>query len=262
MSAVCDRMHLLTLGHEHSPRWISIEGGGAEVLRLPVIGILVHAPAGWFLLETGIGAAYARDREENRRIYADAPPELPGPGDPVLEALAEHGVGLDELAGVGVSHLHVDHAGGLRHVAGTGVPVHVQRIELRYALEEAGEAQAYRRADYAGLDLAWREHEGDGVITPGIDVLATPGHTPGHMSYRVRMAETGTWLFAVDAIDLQEGIETGTPIGWSAREQDAPLRRASHDRLVALAREEGARLVPGHCPRAWPALRSPPGGLR
>jgi glyoxylase-like metal-dependent hydrolase (beta-lactamase superfamily II) len=255
-------MHLLTLGHEHSPRWISIEGGGAEVLRLPVIGILVHAPAGWFLLETGIGAAYARDREENRRIYADAPPELPGPGDPVLEALAEHGVGLDELAGVGVSHLHVDHAGGLRHVAGTGVPVHVQRIELRYALEEAGEAQAYRRADYAGLDLAWREHEGDGVITPGIDVLATPGHTPGHMSYRVRMAETGTWLFAVDAIDLQEGIETGTPIGWSAREQDAPLRRASHDRLVALAREEGARLVPGHCPRAWPALRSPPGGLR
>jgi glyoxylase-like metal-dependent hydrolase (beta-lactamase superfamily II) len=262
MTAVCDRLHLLTLGHEHSPRWISIEGGGDELLRLPVIGILARAPAGWFLLETGIGAAYARDREENRRIYVDAPPELPGPGDPVLEALEEHGVPLGELAGVAVSHLHVDHAGGLRHVAGTGTPVHVQRAELRYALEEAGEAQAYRRADYAGLDLAWRELDGDGELTPGIDVLSTPGHTPGHMSYRVRMRETGTWLFAVDAIDLQEGIETGTPIGWSARGQDAPLRRASHDRLVALAREEGARLVPGHCPTAWPALRSPPGGLR
>jgi len=261
VSAACDRLFCLTLGHEHSPRWISIEGGGDELLRLPVIGILVHAPAGWFLLETGIGADYARDRAENARIYADAPPELPGPGDPVLEALEACGVALDALAGVAVSHLHVDHAGGLRHVAG-GPPVFVQRAELRYALQEAGEAQAYRRADYAGLDLDWREVDGDAELTPGIDALATPGHTPGHMSYRVRMAQTGTWLFAVDAIDLQDGIDTGTPIGWSAREQDAPLRRASHDRLVALARAEGARLVPGHCPRTWPALRAPPDGYR
>jgi glyoxylase-like metal-dependent hydrolase (beta-lactamase superfamily II) len=261
MSATCDRLHLLTLGHELSPRWISIEGGGDELLRLPVIGILVHAPAGWFLLETGIAEAFARDREQSARIYADAPPELPGPGDPVLEALAGCGVRFDELAGVAVSHLHVDHAGGLRHAAG-GPPVFVQRAELRYALDEAGEAQAYRRADFTGPDLDWRELDGDAELTPGIDVLATPGHTPGHMSYRVRMARTGTWIFAVDAIDLQDGIETDTPIGWSARDEDAPLRRASHDRLTALARAEGARLVPGHCPRTWPALRSPPGGYR
>jgi len=74
------------------------------------------------------------------------------------------------------------------------------------------------------------------------------------------MEDSGTWLFAVDAIDLQEGIETGVPIGASVERADAPLRRRSHERLVALAAAEGARLVPGHCPVAWPALRRPPEG--
>jgi len=37
------------------------------------------------------------------------------------------------------------------------------------------------------------------------------------------------------------------------------------DRIAACARParaEGARLVPGHCPRTWPALRAPPDGYR
>lgn len=72
------------------------------------------------------------------------------------------------------------------------------------------------------------------------------------------MTQSGTWLFAVDAIDLAEGIERNLPIGWSADEADAPSRRISHDRLIAMAREEGARLVPGHCPATWPMLRQPP----
>jgi hypothetical protein len=76
------------------------------------------------------------------------------------------------------------------------------------------------------------------------------------MSYRVRDGER-TWLLAMDAIDLQEGIDAGVPIGWSAVPEEAPLRRASHDRLVALAAEEGATLVAGHCPVTWP-----PAGLR
>ena len=82
------------------------------------------------------------------------------------------------------------------------------------------------------------------------------------MSYRVRMGETGTWLFAVDAIDLARGIREDRPIGYSADPADAPLRRRSHDRLVALAAAEEACLVPGHCPDSWPALLAPPQGYR
>ena len=105
-------------------------------------------------------------------------------------------------------------------------------------------------------DLRWRRLDGDEEIAPGIDAVSTPGHSPGHMSYRVRMRESGTWLFAVDAIDLQKGIDEDRTVGWSADPDDAPLRRSSHDRLVALAAAEDARLVAGHCPVTWPPLAS------
>ena len=151
-------------------------------------------------------------------------------------------------------HLHLDHAGGLRHLAGH-VPVTIQARELDFALtQRAGRAEAYVREDYELGGLSWRTIDGDAEIAPGIDAVFTPGHTPGHMSYRVRMAKSGTWLFAVDAIDLAQGIREDRPIGWSADPADAALRRTSHDRLIALAAEEDARLVPGHCPETWPPL--------
>ena len=232
---------------------MSLEGGSKDWLRLPLIGVLAHSPAGWFLLETGCDPRPYRGVTSDP-MFGEHLPEFDTDGDPLLEGLESHGLGPGDLAGAAVSHLHVDHSGGLHHLADAGVEVAIQRAELEFARERAGTAQFYRHEDYMRDDLRWRELDGDAEIAPGIEAVSTPGHTPGHMSYRVRMAESGTWLFAVDAIDLQKGIETDTPIGSSADPADAPLRRASHDRLVALAADEGARLVPGHCPQTWPGL--------
>ena len=254
----CSALFALTFGHEWSPEWISLEGGSEEILRLPVIGMLARSPGGWFLLETGLNPEYCRDPSLFRTIYPFGDPELEG-DDPLIEQLSACGLGLADIAGVAVSHLHVDHAGGLPRFVG-GPPVTVQRRELDYALTRAGEAQAYWRPDYTSTEINWRVIDGDATIAPGIDAVFTPGHTPGHMSYRVRMAESGTWLFAVDAIDLARCIELDRPIGWSADDADIPKRRESHDRLVAMTREEEARLIPGHCPVTWPALRHPPEG--
>jgi len=252
----CDRLFGLTLAWEHCPESVSLEGGTRELLRLPVIGILVHSEIGWVLLETGMDPGHFVDGAAG--LYP-LPPEFPGDGDPLLDALAAHGLAPDDLALAAVSHLHVDHAGGLRHLAQAGVEVAIQRDELAFARERAGRPEAYLREDYALDGLRWRELDGDGEIAPGIDAVFTPGHAPGHMSYRVRMAQSGPWLFAVDAIDLQRGIDTDTPVGWSADPADAPKRRASHDRLVELAAAEGARLVPGHCPDTWPAVATAEG---
>ena len=259
-TATCDRLHCLLLGWEFSPESISLEGGTDAILRLPIIGILARAPVGWVLLETGCDPRPYRGASEHD-VYRDGLPEFPTDGDPLLEALAAHGVAPGDLAVAAVSHLHLDHAGGLRHLAGR-VPVVIQRRELEYATMRAGRSEAYLREDYEHPDLAWRVVDGDAAIAPGVDAVFTPGHTPGHMSYRVRMAESGTWLFAVDAIDLARGIAEDRPIGSSADPADAPLRRASHDRLVALAAAEDARLVPGHCPETWPPLAARAGGFR
>lgn len=256
----CDRLHCLTLGWEYSPASISIEGGrDDEILRLPVIGILVHAPAGWVLLETGIDPRPFREPNARSDIYPYGLPEFETRGDPLLDAMQTCGVSPADLVAVGVSHLHIDHAGGLRHIP-PRVPVNVQRRELDFAVNRAGRTEAYVREDYLAPLLSWRLLDGAQEITPGIDAISTPGHTPGHMSYRIRLRESGTWLFAIDAIDLQRGIDEDRAIGWSADPADAAARRASHELLVSLAQAESARLVPGHCPVTWPALRRPPDG--
>lgn len=258
VEARCDRLLCLTLGWEYCPRWLSLEGGGDAIQRLPVCAMLVHSPSGWILLETGIGAAL-RDPAIAGLTYAYGPPELAGDGDPLVHVLADCGLTTRDIAAVAVSHLHVDHAGGLRHFA-DGRRVFVQRRELEFAMAGPAPGLPYIRSDYDVSGLAWNPLDGDGPIVPGVDAISTPGHTPGHMSYRVRMRDSGTWLFAVDAIDLQEGIDTATPIGSSADPADAPLRRTSHARLVRLAADEDALLVAGHCPVTWPSRPGPPEG--
>lgn len=203
---------------------------------------LVETPAGWVLLDTGLNPDPFRGASSHD-IYTAGLPDFPTPGDPLLEAL-----GGRPLVAAAVSHLHLDHTGGLRHLS--GVPVVVQRRELDHALHHGTRADAYVREDWDGVD--WRPLDGDGPIAPGVDAVFTPGHTPGHMSYRVRTS-AGTWLLAFDAIDLQRGIDEDREGGLGDRAQV----RASHDRLLALAEAEGARLVPGHCPETWPLASWP-----
>ncbi|AOX45888.1 N-acyl homoserine lactonase family protein [Microbacterium sp. BH-3-3-3] len=243
----------LTLAWDQIPESISLEGGSDQILREPVIAILVRTSVGWVLLDTGTDARRFRGDNPERDLYAPAGlPEFPTEGDPLLDALAAHGLTPADIAFAAVSHLHFDHSGGLRHLAAAGVEVCVQRAELAFALAEAGREDAYLREDYDSASIRWRVLDGDAVIAPGVDAVSTPGHTPGHMSYRVRAANGDTWLFAMDAIDLQAGIDLDRLVGTWAREQDKPAVRTSHDRLIALARAEDARLVAGHCPVTWP----------
>jgi N-acyl homoserine lactone hydrolase len=93
-------------------------------------------------------------------------------------------------------------------------------------------------------------------------VLCTPGHTPGHLSYRIDLPESGTWLFAVDAADLCENINERIPPGWCADPADAVRAEASLERLLRDAEELDARLVPCHDQALWSALRNPAGGWR
>jgi N-acyl homoserine lactone hydrolase len=215
----------LALGWEVVPRSLSLDGAeGWE--RVPVPGWLVRHDDGVLLIDTGITSAvppgfdalYPRGRPERVPLRVD-------------------GVTL-----VALSHLHVDHTGGLRELP--GVPVVVQRAELDAV---GGIAEGYHPPDWAETEL--RPVEGEVELVPGVTMLPTPGHTPGHASFVVELA-SGRVVLACDAICVTEGLERDVVIGAAHPDDDPAARRASHDRLVAL----GGTLVPGHCPRALPPL--------
>ena len=251
---------LLTLGWEELPKSVSVYGADPDIqMREPVPGVLLHCDGGWLLLDTGFNTALIRDAALYRRFHGRVAyrPVLPGPGEPIEEALDAIGIDIGEIYGVGLSHLHLDHAGGLKLFTGR-VPVHAQRRELDYGLSDHPdpERHAIYRVDFDDPAHDWRLADGDTEIAPGVSAVLTAGHTPGHQSFVVEMDESvggGGYVFAFDAADLTENIEHELPIGGTVHVDPAetvePIRR-----LKAIAAEKGYSLIPGHDPVVWPAL--------
>jgi glyoxylase-like metal-dependent hydrolase (beta-lactamase superfamily II) len=248
------RVVLLTLGWEELPKTVSVHGdtSGAR-LREPVPGVLLEVDGGWVLLDTGYNTALIRDAALARRFHPEHLPELPGSGEPLEEALAEVGVPMDAIHTVAVSHLHVDHGGGLKHFAGR-VPVHAQRRELAFGLSARAEENGVFRVDFDDPRIDWRLADGEAEIAPGVTAIPTYGHTPGHQSFVVDLDESvggGGYVFAFDAADLTENIDRELPVGGfvdCAPEDTVEQIR----RLKSLAAARGYPLIPGHDPVAWP----------
>ncbi|WP_033340432.1 N-acyl homoserine lactonase family protein [Catenuloplanes japonicus] len=251
------RIIALTLGWEDLPRSASVHGASrTDRVREPVPALLLEHDEGWLLLDTGFNTALLRDPALRRRFYPSPnyQPELPGAGEPLEEALATHGIDIGDITRVALSHLHVDHAGGLKHFAGR-VPVHLQRAELSYGMSNHPEPERYSmaRVDYDDPRIDWRLADGDIEIVPGVTALLTAGHTPGHQSFVVDLAKGGGYVFACDAADLTENITheraIGSFKGVTAEETIAPIRR-----LKQIGARRGYPVIPGHDPIAWPTL--------
>ncbi|MBX7450306.1 N-acyl homoserine lactonase family protein [Mycolicibacterium sp. 3033] len=254
------RIVLLTLGWEDLPKSVSVHGAPSDIrLREPVPGVLLQTDGGWVLLDTGFNTALIRDPYLRRRYYpsVEYQPLLPGPGEPIEESLSDIGIDVDDIAVVAVSHLHTDHAGGLKLFAGK-VPVHAQRREVEYGLANHPEPERHAifRVDFDDPSIDWHLADGEADIAPGITAVPTYGHTPGHQSFVVELDESvggGGFVFAFDAADLTENIEHELAIGGfidvEAEDTVEPIRR-----LKRLAEDKGYPLIPGHDPHVWPEM--------
>ncbi|OKH75984.1 lactamase [Mycobacterium sp. SWH-M1] len=254
------RIVLLTLGWEDLPKSVSVHGAPDDIrLREPVPGVLLQTDGGWVLLDTGFNTALIRDPHLRRRYYpsVEYQPILPGPGEPIEESLADIGIDVDDIRVVAVSHLHTDHAGGLKLFAGK-VPVHAQRREVAYGLANHPEPERHAifRVDFDDPSIDWQLADGEADIAPGITAVPTYGHTPGHQSFVVELDESvggGGYVFAFDAADLTENIDHELAIGGFIDVYPAdtvePIRR-----LKRLAEEKGYPLIPGHDPHVWPEM--------
>jgi N-acyl homoserine lactone hydrolase len=227
-------------------------------LGWPVTGVRERIPIPAFLVELSDGHRLLWDTGTDHAVLDEPglfdeefPPPDMGVEDTLSARLAAVGVGLDGVDTVGVSHLMVDHAGGLRYLPGREVLV--QRTERAYALDSPHPG-AYRRADYDGplVDVRWREVDGDLEFLPGVTILATPGHCPGHQSLLLRMASGRCVIIASDAGDLRENFTEEVPPGILLSGRDQALQ--SLRRLKGIAAAESALLIPGHDPRAWAEL--------
>ena len=257
------RLHVLLLGYEPIPEAVSVRGGDpATFLLEPVTGAVVEYDDSWVLLDSGFNVDTVRDptRRQAHYNYESYTAILP-PGDPLVDCVTALGLSWDRLAFSAISHLHCDHSGGLRHLAG-GPPVVLERAEHDFAMAEAGLEHAYFRDDYTVPDLTFRLVDGDTELAPGLRAVDTRGHTPGHLSFAVDLAESGTVVLACDAADLHRNVTEPVACGTTTHPHLAPAADAAARRLHEMDATEGVQVWPGHDPGFWAGLRHGPRTFR
>lgn len=136
--------------------------------RIIVRAFLIDHPHGLFLMDTGFSA------EDRTALEAFAPVYI----RPIRSVLAEQGVRAEDVRLVTNCHLHSDHSGGNHEFP--GVPIFVQRAELAHLRATPAYTHAPSVADFRGARL--EELDGEAELVPGIRIIPTPGHSPGHQS--------------------------------------------------------------------------------
>lgn len=150
--------------------------------RIDVYAYLVRTGRQWILVDTGVG-------EGNPYVDRHFEPER----FPLSEALDRHGLAPAEVTAVVNSHLHFDHCGNNRLFP--RATVYVQADEL-----DAARAPRYTvREWFKHPEARLTPVDGDRVIAPGVSLIATPGHTPGHQSVLVDTAAGERILVAAQA---------------------------------------------------------------
>ena len=212
---------------------------------LPVCQVLIQSEGKSILIDTGCPVVAAGDGEGLQREFGmDSSWMRPmiGRHERVDAQLQLLGLELTDLDLLINTHFHFDHAGG--NALFVGVPIAAQEAELVAARESSGYLPVW---DAPGLQF--QPVRGDWSPLPGLEMLLTPGHTPGHQSMLVRLA-SDTLLFTWDAVYTEEHWREGK-LGAVA---DVQAARGSVERLRRIATEENARLIFGHDMGQWESL--------
>jgi glyoxylase-like metal-dependent hydrolase (beta-lactamase superfamily II) len=212
---------------------------------------LIEAKGQLILLDTGVGNGKTRP---SLPFFSDLDSDF-------LASFAKTGFAPEEVDIVVNSHLHMDHVGWntRRDLKGWTPtfpnarylvpaldlnfwnPVHWNERRPRGA---EFNREAFEDSIQPVLDKGLAELIGDAYeIAPGLTLTATPGHTPGQMMME---AESGGEhaLFVADVV--HHPIQIYQPNWSTVFCEDTQLAAETRRKVLGLAADRGARIVPAH----------------
>ena len=183
--------------------------------------------------------------------------------------LEKIGVSLDDIDYVIISHLMHEHAGYLPLFEGKKAKIVVQRRELEYAYTNSNRKTAlepfhswmYHKKHFDLPGLSYLLLEGDYTLVNGVEIISTPGHTPGYQMVRVDLEKEGMIVLSpceLESMYFGIGINAqapGVPHAFSYSFGDE-LR--SFRKITALAKKENGRIFFGHDQAQFDSLKKIP----
>ncbi len=222
--------------------------------------LLIETRDGLVLVETGLGLADLDDatRRFGRAWMWTARPRL-APEDTAIRQIQALGFAADDVRHIVLTHMDLDHAGGIPDFP--RATVHVHHDELQAATERATRKARWRyRPEHVAHGPRWQTYSAEGERWFGFDsvralgdseaevlLVPLPGHTAGHCAVAVRADDR--WLLHCGDAYFHRNTLAGRrpPLGlaWFERsvQTHAPTRRANAARLAELARDHGDQIL-------------------
>jgi glyoxylase-like metal-dependent hydrolase (beta-lactamase superfamily II) len=217
---------------------------------------LIRHPSGDLIWDVGLPQQLADMPEgvTNGPFHLRVPVKL-------TDQLAQLGMTPADIEFLSVSHSHFDHIGNGGLFAGSTWIVDPD--ERAHAFRDAARADTQVFPLYAALENApTRLIEGEephDVFGDGsVQIIPTPGHTPGHTILLVQLKAAGPILLTGDMYHLAESREHRRVPRFNV---DREQTLASMDRIEALA-ATGVRVVRQHVPEDFAAMPAFPEPLR
>jgi hydroxyacylglutathione hydrolase len=145
----------------------------------------------------------------DRALLVDPGEEAPK----LLGAIDALGVTLDAIL---LTHCHFDHVGAVAPVAkATGAPVYCPQIEVPILQDIMAYVPWAGFGPFESWDPEHTVAGGERLALAGyeIDVLFTPGHSPGHVTYAIADGDEPTALFSGDVLFQSSIGRTDLPGG-------------------------------------------------
>lgn len=240
------KISVLYLGNIHCKKNELSECEDAELMiRSPISAVLIEHPIlGNVLYDTGNSPFYRTEYSGWIRDTYPIPEFIS-----VADALEEKGLAVNDIDMIILSHLHFDHAGGLRYFAGTKAirNVVVAEEELKHAFFQVmtGHGGAYVRETFDLADIVFRPIGSDKQVTEDLGLFIQNSHTPGVVGMVLKTKSKGTVITTSDAVYTEEAYEKGLAPG-------GPINKTKQEFFDNLAKVKEmqnkyhARLLFGH----------------
>ena len=162
------------------------------------------------------------------------------------------GVRREEIDVVFITHLHFDHCGtAATKSEGAWTPTFPNATyrwtadEQAYWTGPAAEKQTAPRGLFEAVAPRWQPADGGASLAPGVDVVAMPGHTPGHAGVVISSGDARAFLLG-DGISCPAQL---TEAEWSGSgDVDPKLARRMQEALAKEIEGSGALLGTSHFP--------------